>query len=117
MEKKNLAKFFTKQELIPAIVQEADTGEVLMLAYVSEASLEKTLETGLTWFYSRSRGRLWQKGEESGHIQRVVSITGDCDDDTLLIKVKQTGPACHTGERTCFFSPPLYELTDDEGAK
>ena len=104
-----LSAFFQKQELIPAIVQEANTGEVLMLAYMNEVSLEKTLETGYTWFYSRSRRRLWQKGEESGHVQRVVSITGDCDNDTLLVKVEQTGPACHTGERTCFFAPPIYE--------
>jgi phosphoribosyl-AMP cyclohydrolase/phosphoribosyl-ATP pyrophosphohydrolase/phosphoribosyl-AMP cyclohydrolase len=103
-----IAKFFKKQELIPAIIQEAGTGEVLMLAYMNEESLAKTLETGYTWFYSRSRQRLWQKGEESGHVQRVVSITGDCDDDTLLVKVEQTGPACHTGERTCFFSPAVY---------
>jgi phosphoribosyl-AMP cyclohydrolase/phosphoribosyl-ATP pyrophosphohydrolase/phosphoribosyl-AMP cyclohydrolase len=104
-----LSAFFQKQELVPAIVQEARTGEVLMLAYMNEASLKKTLETGYTWFYSRSRQRLWQKGEESGHVQRVVSITGDCDDDTLLVKVEQTGPACHTGNPTCFFAPPLYE--------
>ena len=106
---KNISDFFLKQELIPAIVQDANTGAVLMLAYMNRASLEKTLETGYTWFYSRSRQRLWQKGEESGHVQRVVSITGDCDDDTLLVKVEQTGPACHTGEPTCFFAPPIYE--------
>ena len=106
---KQLSAFFEKQELVPAIVQEASTGEVLMLVYMNEASLEKTLETGYTWFYSRSRQRLWQKGEESGHVQRVVSITADCDCDTFLIKVEQTGPACHTGEPTCFFNPPLYE--------
>ena len=104
-----LSAFFQKQELVPAIVQDARTGEVLMLAYMNEASLNKTLETGYTWFYSRSRQRLWQKGEESGNVQRVVSVTGDCDNDTLLIKVEQTGPACHTGEPTCFFAPPLYE--------
>ena len=97
-----LSAFFEKQELVPAIVQDAGTNEVLMLAYMNKASLEKTLETGYTWFYSRSRQRLWQKGEESGHVQRVISITGDCDNDTLLVKVEQTGPACHTGERTCF---------------
>ena len=113
MDKKELAKYFNKQELIPTIIQEAETGEVLMLAYMNEVSLGKTIETGYTWFYSRSRERLWQKGEESGHVQKVVSITGDCDDDTLLIKVNQTGPACHTGERTCFFAPPLYENTED----
>jgi len=104
-----LAAFFQKQELVPAIVQEASTGKVLMLAYMNEASLKKTMETGYTWFYSRSRQRLWQKGEESGNVQRVVSITGDCDDDTLLVKVEQTGPACHTGEPTCFFAAPIFK--------
>ncbi|MDR1796888.1 MAG: phosphoribosyl-AMP cyclohydrolase [Clostridiales Family XIII bacterium] len=103
-----ITKFFLKQALVPAIVQDARTGEVLMLAYMNEESLAKTLETGFTWFFSRSRGRLWQKGEESGHVQRVVSITGDCDDDTLLVKVEQTGPACHTGNRTCFYQAPVY---------
>ena len=105
---KELAVFFKKQELIPAIVQEARTGEVLMLAYMNQESLAKTIETGYTWFYSRSRQRLWQKGEESGNVQRVISITGDCDNDTLLIKVEQTGPACHTGNPTCFFAAPVY---------
>ena len=90
-------------------MQSADTDEVLMLAYMNEESLTKTIETGYTWFYSRSRGRLWQKGEESGHVQRVVCITGDCDEDTLLVKVEQTGPACHTGARTCFFAEPIYK--------
>lgn len=94
---------FDSQGLIPAIVQEHSTGEVLMVAYMNRASLEKTLETGLTWFYSRSRRRLWQKGEESGHIQRVHGIQADCDGDALLIQVTQEGPgACHTGHRTCF---------------
>jgi len=105
----DIKELFIKQELVPAIIQEARTGEVLMLAYMNEASLAKTIETGYTWFYSRSRRRLWMKGEESGHVQRVVSITGDCDDDTLLVKVEQTGPACHTGNDSCFFAQPLYE--------
>jgi phosphoribosyl-AMP cyclohydrolase len=109
MEKNEIGKYFLKQALVPAIAQEARTGEVLMLAYMSEESLAKTLETGYAWYYSRSREKLWQKGEESGHVQRVVSITGDCDDDTLLVKVEQTGPACHTGNRTCFFAEPIYE--------
>ena len=104
----DLTKFFKKQELMPAIVQEAHTNEVLMLAYMNEESLAKTIETGYTWFYSRSRERLWQKGEESGHVQRVLSITEDCDNDTMLIKVEQTGPACHTGAPTCFFAQPIY---------
>lgn len=109
-----LSVFFQKQELVPVIVQDAYTDKVLMLAYMNKASLEKTLETGYTWFYSRSRQRLWQKGEESGNVQRVISITGDCDNDALLIKVRQTGPACHTGEPTCFFAPPLYEESREE---
>jgi len=107
--KKDISALFAKSLLIPAIVQEASTGEVLMLAYMNEESLKKTLETGYTWFYSRSRERLWQKGEESGNVQRVVSIVSDCDDDTLLVKVEQTGVACHTGAKTCFFAEPIYE--------
>lgn len=98
-----LDKYFAKGELIPAIVAEAETGEVLMLAYMNRESLQKTLETGYTWFYSRSRQTLWNKGATSGHVQKVVSIAADCDDDTLLVKVVQTGPACHTGSHSCFF--------------
>ena len=92
----NLERFFKKGELIPAIVQEKNTKEVLMLAYMSRESLKRTLETGYTWFFSRSRQELWNKGATSGNVQRVVSIYGDCDDDTLLITVEQTGNACHT---------------------
>lgn len=103
----HLEKFFVKSELIPAIVQEHGTGEVLMLAYMNRESLEKTLETGYTWFFSRSRQKLWNKGETSGHKQKVVSIKGDCDDDTLLVEVIQTGPACHTGSKSCFFNTIL----------
>ncbi|GAB1475284.1 phosphoribosyl-AMP cyclohydrolase [Bacillota bacterium] len=99
----DLSVYFCKGEFIPAIIQEAATGQVLMLAYMSEESLGRTLETGYTWFYSRSRKELWNKGATSGHYQRVISITPDCDDDSLLIKVEQTGPACHTGNRSCFF--------------
>lgn len=99
-----LDRFFKKSELIPTIIQEEKTGEVLMLAYMNKESLAKTLETGYTWFYSRSRQKLWNKGETSGHVQKVISIDGDCDDDTLLIKVEQTGPACHTGSKSCFFN-------------
>lgn len=95
---------FQKQELIPAIIQDAASGEVLMLAYMNRQSLEKTLQTGLTWFWSRSRQQFWQKGETSGHIQRVQEIRYDCDADTLLIQVEQRGPACHTGARSCFFN-------------
>ncbi len=99
-----LDKLFQKGELIPAVVQEADTGEVLMLAYMNRESLQKTLETGYTWFWSRSRGELWNKGATSGHLQRVREIWADCDQDTLLVKVDQTGPACHTGNKSCFFT-------------
>ena len=100
-----LDKYFQKSELIPAIVQEASTGEVLMLAYMNKESLQKTLETGQTWFYSRSRQELWHKGATSGHTQTITAIYGDCDDDTLLIQVEQIGPACHTGARAAFLSP------------
>ena len=89
--------------LIPAIVQDDATGEVLMLAYMNAESLSKTLETGETWFWSRSRRSLWHKGETSGNTQRIVSISIDCDGDTLLVKVRPSGPACHTGARSCFF--------------
>lgn len=99
----DLTKFFIKAPLIPAIIQDKNTKKVLMLAYMNEESLKKTIETGYTWFYSRSRNELWNKGATSGHVQRVTSITGDCDDDTLLIEVEQTGPACHTGNETCFY--------------
>lgn len=100
----NLDKYFVKGELIPAIVQEKSTGEVLMLAYMNKESLKKTLETGYTWFWSRSRQELWNKGATSGHLQKVVSISGDCDDDTLLLQVIQTGAACHTGSHSCFLN-------------
>ena len=99
----DLKKFFEKSELIPAIVQDYKTKEVLMLAYMNEESLAKTLETGMTWFYSRSRQELWNKGETSGHVQKVVRIDYDCDEDTLLVFVEQTGAACHTGNRSCFY--------------
>ncbi len=100
----NLDKYFKRAELIPAIVQEASTGEVLMLAYMNKESLAKTFETGYTWFYSRSRQELWNKGATSGHLQKVLEIHSDCDDDTLLVKVEQTGAACHTGNHSCFFT-------------
>jgi phosphoribosyl-AMP cyclohydrolase/phosphoribosyl-ATP pyrophosphohydrolase/phosphoribosyl-AMP cyclohydrolase len=98
----NPDKYFKEYALIPAIVQDVKTGAVLMLAYMNKESLKKTLETGYTWFWSRSRGELWNKGATSGNVQKVISVYGDCDDDTLLIKVEQTGNACHTGEYSCF---------------
>jgi phosphoribosyl-AMP cyclohydrolase/phosphoribosyl-ATP pyrophosphohydrolase/phosphoribosyl-AMP cyclohydrolase len=98
-----LEKLFVKSDLIPVIIQDVKTNRVLMLAYMNLQSLNKTVQTGETVFWSRSRGELWHKGETSGHIQRVVEIFSDCDDDTLLIKVEQVGNACHTGEYSCFF--------------
>ena len=100
----DIEKYFKKSDLIPAIIQENSTCEVLMLAYMNRESLKKTLETGYTWFYSRSRQELWNKGATSGHYQKIVDIKGDCDDDTLLIRVIQTGAACHTGNHSCFFN-------------
>ena len=99
----DLKIFFKKVELIPAIIQDAENGEVLMLAYMNEESLRRSMESGLTWFWSRSRQEYWNKGAHSGHIQRIQSIEYDCDEDTLLVKVLQTGAACHTGNRSCFY--------------
>ncbi len=94
---------FDEKGLIPAIVQERSTGRVLMMAYMNKEALEKTVETGTTWFFSRSRNRLWNKGETSGNVQRVTGICVDCDMDTLLLQVDQQGAACHTGNRSCFY--------------
>ncbi|PLS06972.1 bifunctional phosphoribosyl-AMP cyclohydrolase/phosphoribosyl-ATP diphosphatase HisIE [Neobacillus cucumis] len=93
---------FDEKGLVPAIVQDADTKEVLTLAYMNEESLEKTIETGETWFYSRSRQELWHKGATSGNIQTVASINYDCDQDAILVQVYPKGPACHTGAVSCF---------------
>lgn len=101
--------------LAPAIVQDVSTGVVLMLAYMNEQSLRQTLETGLATYYSRSRKQLWQKGETSGNIQKVRAISYDCDADTLLLQVEQSGPACHTGEYSCFHNA-LLPLLEDGGA-
>jgi phosphoribosyl-AMP cyclohydrolase len=94
---------FDGNGLIPAIIQDAATGRVLMMAWMNRASLEKTIETGLTHFWSRSRQKFWMKGETSGHVQRVKDIAFDCDGDTLLIQVEQVGAACHEGYRSCFY--------------
>jgi len=94
---------FDANGLIPAIVQEQKTGRVLMMAWMNRASLEKTVETGRTHFWSRSRQKFWMKGESSGHTQAVKDIAFDCDGDTLLIQVEQTGAACHEGYQSCFF--------------
>jgi phosphoribosyl-ATP pyrophosphohydrolase/phosphoribosyl-AMP cyclohydrolase len=95
---------FNEAGLIPAIVQDAASGQVLMLAWMNRESLRLTLEQGETWFWSRSRGELWHKGATSGNIQIVHEIFYDCDGDTLLVMVNAAGPACHTGEVSCFFS-------------
>jgi phosphoribosyl-ATP pyrophosphohydrolase/phosphoribosyl-AMP cyclohydrolase len=103
------------QGLIPAVVQETETGQVLMVAWMSRVSLEATRRTGLSHFWSRSRQSLWRKGETSGHAQHVDGIYADCDRDTLLVQVHQDGVACHTGARSCFFSR-LDGLAGDPGA-
>ena len=95
---------FDEKGLIPAIVKDSRSGKVLMLAYMNRESLDKTLETGLACFWSRSRKELWTKGETSGNFLHVVSVTSDCDCDTLLINVEQTGAACHTGNKNCFYT-------------
>lgn len=114
---------FDDKGLIPAVVQDDRTGEVLMLAYMNKESIEKTLETNETWFYSRSRQELWNKGATSGNTQQVQRISVDCDQDTLLVQVTPQGPACHTGEQTCFFTTAMeteeslrevvYEVIDE----
>jgi phosphoribosyl-AMP cyclohydrolase / phosphoribosyl-ATP pyrophosphohydrolase len=93
---------FDERGLVPAIVQDARTHNVLTLAYMNAESLRRTLETGETWFWSRSRAELWHKGETSGHIQRVVDAFVDCDGDALVVRVEPAGPACHTGKNSCF---------------
>ena len=109
----NLDQYFQKAELIPAIVYEASTGQVLMLAYMNRESMQKTLETGYTWFWSRSRQELWNKGATSGQLQKVLAIDADCDNDTLLVTVEQTGAACHTGHHSCFYTR-IYERQTEE---
>ena len=94
---------FDEKGLIPAIVQDADTGEVLMLGYMNEEAMRLTLSSGEVWFYSRSRQELWHKGETSGNRLIVRELGKDCDSDTILVKAKPLGPVCHTGNKTCFF--------------
>ena len=94
---------WTADGLIPAIIQDHRDGRVLMMAWMNRASLEKTLATGKTWFWSRSRQKFWMKGESSGNVQVVRNVAFDCDGDALLIQVEQNGPACHEGFRSCFF--------------
>ncbi len=104
---------FGADGLIPAVAQDARTGEVLMVAYMNREALERTLHSGRAWYWSRSRGVLWEKGAESGHTQRVREIRVDCDADTVLLLVDQEGPACHTGHRSCFYRDAEgHELPD-----
>ena len=94
---------FDDRGLVPAVVQDADGGDVLMVAWMNREALERTLAERRTWFFSRSRQELWPKGETSGHVQHVEEVRIDCDEDTLLIRVHQQGAACHTGNRSCFY--------------
>lgn len=103
---------FNEQGLIPAIIQDEKSGQVLMMAYMNREALEKTMSSGRTWFYSRSRQELWMKGETSGHVQKVKQIFYDCDGDTLLITVEQTGAACHTGHYSCFYRDAAGQETE-----
>ena len=101
---------FNQQGRIPAIIQDAESGEVLMLGYINQESLRRTLETGQVWFYSRSRQELWHKGATSGNKLIVREILKDCDSDTILVKAKPMGPTCHTGNHSCFYR----ELTEED---
>ena len=101
-----------KDGLIPVIAQDVDTKEVLMLAYANEEAIKKTIESGYAHYWSRSRKKLWRKGETSGNTQKVVEIRVDCDNDALLYLVKQKGNACHTGNYTCFYRRLDYEVCD-----
>ena len=103
---------FDAAGLITAVAQDADTGEVLMVAHMTREALERTLATGQGWYWSRSRQRLWRKGESSGHIQRIRNVRVDCDGDTVLLQVDQSGPACHTGHRSCFYRGLAYEESE-----
>ena len=103
---------FNADGLAPAIAQDADSGAVLMLAWMDRTAIERTLASGLAWYYSRSRKRHWQKGESSGHVQRLVEMRFDCDGDAILLRVRQQGPACHTNRANCF-----YLLVDGKQAR
>ena len=93
---------FDERGLVSAVIQDVENGEVLMVAWMNEEAVRRTLDSGRTWFWSRSRQELWRKGDTSGHVQHVREVRYDCDADTLLLKVDQVGAACHTGERSCF---------------
>jgi phosphoribosyl-AMP cyclohydrolase / phosphoribosyl-ATP pyrophosphohydrolase len=107
---------FGADGLVPVVTQESRSGDVLMLAYANRDALDRTLSTGLAHYFSRSRGTLWQKGETSGHIQRVTEVRLDCDGDAVLYRAEQQGPACHTGTRTCFSSVISGAAGRDSGA-
>ena len=109
-ETRELRPKFDASGLVAAIAQDAETGEVLMLAWMNAEALRRTLETGRATYWSRSRGEIWVKGETSGHIQEVVEVRVDCDQDAVLLKVRQTGGACHTGRESCF-----YRIADASG--
>lgn len=94
---------FNADGLLPAVAQDADSGQVLMLAWMDRTAIERTLASGFAWYYSRSRRRHWQKGESSGHVQRLVEMRLDCDGDAILLRVRQQGPACHTNRANCFY--------------
>lgn len=100
----DLNQLFQKDQLIPVIIQDVDTRDVLMLGFTNQEAVERTLETGTAWFWSRSRQKLWNKGETSGHFLHVKKILTDCDTDTLLYLCTPNGPTCHTGARSCFFT-------------
>ncbi len=104
MDAENIDIKYNQEGLVPAIIQDMESGEVLMLAYMDREALRRSVETGRTWFWSRSRKEYWCKGETSGNKQFIREILYDCDGDTLLVKVIQLGPACHTGQRSCFFN-------------
>jgi phosphoribosyl-ATP pyrophosphohydrolase/phosphoribosyl-AMP cyclohydrolase len=106
---------FDERGLVPAVVQDSETREVLMLAYMNAESLQRTLDTGQTWFWSRSRAELWHKGETSGNTQRVVDLVLDCDGDALVIRVVPAGPACHTGKTSCFHNVIQAESNSQRG--
>ncbi|MEM1048279.1 MAG: phosphoribosyl-AMP cyclohydrolase [Pseudomonadota bacterium] len=106
---------FNADGLVPAIAQQRDTGEVLMMAWMSADSLAETLRTGRVCYWSRSRQEFWRKGDTSGHVQHLVEARLDCDGDTILLVVDQTGAACHTGRRTCFFTPLGSETNTELG--
>lgn len=101
---KELSRYFAKDPLTPVVVQDAENGQVLMVGYANQEALRRTMETGTAWFFSRSRQKLWNKGETSGNFVSVEKILSDCDDDTLIYVGRSKGPVCHTGSRSCFFN-------------